>query len=200
MPNLTSVGIASGVPNSGTGTVSTLDAVMALLGEVQASPTSNTALDRLKTLHTDLVALEALVDSVETLLGGTQVIGTGTNSIGYTKDDGPSWTTVWGVSAAPFTSADQHSGVASVTDAPTSGQKLVIDDLFVSVDTAMSVTFKCETSGAIIFGPVYLPANGSFQFTPRGKGNKLATADKKLQVLTSVAGNITVSAGYHSEA
>lgn len=50
MPNLTSVGVASGVPNSGTGTVSTIDALMALIGEVQASPTSLTALDRLKTI------------------------------------------------------------------------------------------------------------------------------------------------------
>lgn len=117
-----------------------------------------------------------------------------------TSDAGPSWTSVHGVSAAPFTSADQHSSAASVTDAPTSGQKLVITDLLVSVDTAMSVTFKCETSAAIITGPYYMPANSSLQLTPRGKAWKLASADKKLQVLTSVAGNVMVDAVYYSEA
>lgn len=117
-----------------------------------------------------------------------------------TKDDGPNWTTVWGVAGVPFTSSDQHSAAASVTDAPTSGQHLVIDDLIFSTDTAMNVTLKCETSGAVIAGPFYVPANFVGQLTPRGKGQKLATADKKLQVITSVAGNIMVLVGYHSEA
>lgn len=121
-------------------------------------------------------------------------------SLGASKDGGPAWASAHGVSAAPFTSADQHTTPASVTDAPTSGQKLVITDIFVSVDTAMSVTFKCETSGAVIAGPFYLPANGSLQLTPRSKAWKLATADKKLQVLTSVAGNVMVDAHYYSEA
>lgn len=55
MPNLTSVGVTNGIPNSGTGTVSTIDALMALIGEVAANPTSNTALDRLKAINTALV-------------------------------------------------------------------------------------------------------------------------------------------------
>ncbi len=126
-------------------------------------------------------------------------LAAGSAAIGSVKDGGPAWTSVHGVTAAPFTSADQHSGVASVTDAPTSGQKLVITDLIVAVDTTMSVTFKCETSGAIIAGPFYMAANSSQQFTPRSKAWKLATADKKLQVLTSVAGNIMVDAHYFSE-
>jgi hypothetical protein len=116
------------------------------------------------------------------------------------SDVGPAWTSAHGVSAAPFTSADQHSAAASVTDAPTAGQKLVITDIFFSTDTAMSVTFKCETSGVVITGPYYVPANFAGQLTPRGKFWKLATADKKLQVITSVAGNIMVDAGYYSEA
>jgi len=40
---------------------------------------------------------------------------------------------------------------------------------------------------------------GTIQITPRGK-KKLATADKRLQVITSIAGNVSVSASYHSEA
>lgn len=122
----------------------------------------------------------------------------GSTTIGNTKDAGPSWTSVFGISAARFTSADQHSAVASVTDAPTSGQKLVITDLVVSVDTAMSVSFKEETSGTVLY-TLYMAANGVAQITPRGK-MKLATADKHLQVLTSVAGNVSVTAFYYSEA
>lgn len=141
---------------------------------------------------------DTIIASLASILTST-VLAAGANVIGATKDGGPNWTTVWGVSGAPFTSSDQHSAVASVTDAPTSGQKLVLDDLLVSVDTAMSVTFKEETSAAIVLGPVYLPANGTLVWTPRGKGKKLAVANKKLQVITSVAGNIMVDAGYHSE-
>jgi|SRR5579872_1267922 len=116
-----------------------------------------------------------------------------------TGDSGPGWTSSHGVSGVPFTSADQHSAAASVTDAPSSGKKLVITDLFFSTDTQMSVTFKEETSATVIAGPFYVTANFAGQFTPRGKLWKLATANKKLQVITSVAGNIMVDAGYYSE-
>ena len=117
-----------------------------------------------------------------------------------TQDAGPAWTSVHGVSGVPFTSADAHSALASVTDAPAAGKKLVITDIMVSVDTAMSVTFKEETAGnAIVSGPYYLPANGTLQLTPRSKAWKLSTADKKLQVITSVSGNIMVDAHYFSE-
>ena len=62
----------------------------------------------------------------------------------------------------------------------------------------MRVDLKEETTGTVL-ASIYLPANGSAQITPRGK-LKLATADKKLQVITSAAGNIAVTAFYHSEA
>lgn len=143
--------------------------------------------------------LRRVTQGLEDLKTGI-VVATGTNSIGATKDNGAQWTSVHGVVGVPFTSADQHSAVASVTDAPTSGQKLVITDLFFGTDTAMNVTFKCETTGAVISGPFYVPANFSGQLTPRSKAWKLATADKKLQVITSVAGNIMVDAHYYSEA
>ena len=114
-------------------------------------------------------------------------------------DNGAGWTSVWGISGAAFTSADQHSAVANVTDAPTSGLKLVITDLVVSVDTAMVVTFTEETTGKVVFKG-YFPANSAFnQVTLRSK-IKLSTADKHLQVQTSVAGNIAVTAAYFSQA
>jgi hypothetical protein len=129
--------------------------------------------------------------------------GTGTETDPFVpgiSDVGPGWTSAHGIASVPFTSSDQHSAAASVTSAPTSTLKLVITDIMVSVDTAMSVTFREETSNTVITGPYYLPANGSMQLTPRGKGWKLPVADKKLQVITSAAGNIMVDAHYMSEA
>lgn len=113
-----------------------------------------------------------------------------------TSDNGPAWTSVVGVSSHAFTSSDARSVVA-VTDAPTSGQKLVLTDLVYSVDTAMSLTFTEETSGTIKF-VLYLPARSAGQITLRGKV-KLA-ADKKLMVQASDPGNVAVTASYYSEA
>ncbi len=110
-----------------------------------------------------------------------------------TADGGPAWT-----SAYPHTASADATGGADLTAAPTSGQKIVIDDIIVSVDTAMWVLFEEETSGTNIL-VLYMAANSTAQITPRGR-IKLATADKKLRLDTSVAGNIAVTVCYHSEA
>lgn len=113
-----------------------------------------------------------------------------------TKDGGPNWTSVFGVSSAAVVSADMTTA-AAVTDAPTGGQKLVIVDIVASTDTAMSLLFEEETSGTDIF-KVFVPANGTVQITPRGK-IKLATANKKLTAKASVAGNVAFTVSYFSE-
>lgn len=112
------------------------------------------------------------------------------------SDAGPAWTSVFGVSGALVASADMTSA-ANVTDAPTAGQKIVITDILVSVDTAMNVLFEEETSGTDLL-KVFIPANGTIQITPRGK-LKLATADKKITAKASVAGNISITVFYYSE-
>ncbi len=122
----------------------------------------------------------------------------GTNSIGGTTDNGPHWTSAFGVSGARFTSADQSGSAANVTDAPGTGEKLVITDLVISVDTAMRVDFKEETSGTVLLS-LYMAANSTAQLTTRSK-LKLPTPDTRLQVQTSAAGNIAVTAFYYSEA
>lgn len=127
-------------------------------------------------------------------------LAAGTETVGNTKDAGPAQTTTFGLGAPParFASADQSASAAAVTNAPTAGQKLVIADIVVSVAAAMTVTFTEETTGTVKL-VLYMPANGTAQVTPRSKC-KLDTADKKLMVQTSVAGNIAVSVGYYSEA
>lgn len=125
-------------------------------------------------------------------------IAAGSNTIGATKDAGPSWTTVRGISGARFTSADQSAAVASITDAPTSGQKLVITDLLISSDTALRLDFNVESSATVI-ETVYMAAGETKQITLRSAW-KLPTANKKLQVQASAAGNISLTPYYYSEA
>ena len=124
-------------------------------------------------------------------------IAAGANTIGNTKDAGPSWTSVFGVTAACVTSADA-TGKVAVTDAPTAGQKIVLTDIVVSADTAMFITIEEETSATVLL-KVFMAANSTIQITPRGK-MKLATADKKLMIDSSVSGNVAVTAFYYSEA
>lgn len=124
----------------------------------------------------------------------------GTNTIGATTDGGPSWTSAWGISSAPVASADMSS-VTNVTDAPTAGQKICIDDVILTNRTtgALECTLKCETTAAVLIGPLQVSANSTIQITPRGK-MKLATADKKVTATWSAAGNVNVLIGFHSEA
>ena len=128
-----------------------------------------------------------------TTIGGNRM-GKGTKDQGADLPGGSSW----GIAGERFTSADQSGAVANVTDVPAGGQYLVITDIIVSVDTAMTVNFSEETSIDYVFS-LYLPANGSMQITPRAKF-KLPVADKTLQVRTSASGNIAVTVGYYSEA
>lgn len=117
------------------------------------------------------------------------------------KDGGLNWTTVWGVGGVPYSNSDASGATVYVTDAPTpTGRFIVIDDMMISVgSTAMSLTFYEETSGTVIFGPIYMPANSFIQITPRGKGKKTKFADKRVRVQASVAGQVMIDLGYHSE-
>jgi len=114
-------------------------------------------------------------------------------------DAGPAWTTVRGVRGDPVTSADMSGAAVAVTDAPTEGQSLVVDDLYLSTEADLSFTLTEETSGTVILGPLYMAANSAQQITPRAR-LKLDTADKKLMCQTSAAGDVSVLALVHSEA
>ena len=113
------------------------------------------------------------------------------------KDNGPAWASVWGVSGVPV-SADISAAATAVTDAPTTGQKICIDDIIVGASVAQVLTFTCETDTTVIL-ILRVPAGQSMQFTFRGK-RKLASANKKLLCQSSVAGTTSVCVGYHSEA
>lgn len=113
------------------------------------------------------------------------------------KDGGPSQTLSLGVAGARFTSADQSASPANVTDVPTSGQKIVVTELVVSSAAAIRLDFKEETSGTVVLS-VYMAVNSTVAIPL--KKLKLATANKRLQVQASGAGNIAVTPVYYSEA
>lgn len=73
MVNLVKVTLAAGVPTD-SGDVSTIDALMALVGDNTASPVANTVQDRLK-------AIASYVDGIETLLGTTNTNTGNTNTL-----------------------------------------------------------------------------------------------------------------------
>lgn len=129
--------------------------------------------------------------------GNINVSGTFWQTTQPTSDSGPTWTSSFGVTGACIQTAN-ITGTTVITDAPTAGQKLVITDLLVSTDTAMNILFAEETSGMPI-AKLYLPANGTVQWTPRSK-MKLPTANKKLTAKASVTGNVSITPQYYSEA
>ena len=159
----------------------------------------------LKTLAGAVSGTKILVtaDGTVTANQGTAGVGAWPVSLGSEQveslDAGPAWTTVRGVSGEPVTSADMSGAAVAVTDAPTEGQSLVVDDLYLSTEADLSFTLTEETSGTVILGPLYMAANSAQQITPRAR-LKLDTADKKLMCQTSAAGDVSVLALYHSEA
>ncbi len=116
----------------------------------------------------------------------------GTNSIGGTKDNGPQWT------VSRLYTAITTATTTDITAAPTSGQKIVLDDCLISCDAACAVSIVEETSGTV-FAKVFVPTNGTVQITLRD-AIKAAVADKKMRVITGTAVNCSVTACYHSEA
>lgn len=138
----------------------------------------------------------AMANSVPVTLASDQtglILGTGTNTIGAVKNAGPNWTRG---TRTIVDSADASAGV-DLSAAPTGGQYNVIDSLTVSVGAALTVTISCETSGAVLF-KLYMAANTTITIT-EPTGAKLATADKKVRLTASGAGNIFAVANYHSE-
>lgn len=188
----------SGTPSLPTGAATAamqdtqITAEQAILAKLTSDPATQTTL---AALLAKLAAFgtagtpSANVLSVQGIAGGTALPGT---------DAGPAWTTGLGLAGARFTSADQSAAVADITSAPTSGQKLLITDILYSSDTALRLDFSEETTGTIL-ASVYTTAGGSGQVTTRSK-IKLATANKKLQVRASAAGNIAITPLYYSEA
>ena len=134
------------------------------------------------------------VAGLDATLTGLEIgLVAGVASIGGAKDDGPQWV----VTRTYTPSADMQTAVA-LTAVPSSGQKIVIDDLIVSVAAAMEFSIQMETSGNVL-ASVFLPANGTALVTTRD-GLKGDAVDRRIFGKASAGGNVRVTVCYHSEA
>jgi hypothetical protein len=142
----------------------------------------------------ELNGIAAGIAGQEIMANSLPVVIASDQSAVETQDGGPAWETEHQV-----TNSADMTGAADVTGDPTVGQHIIVTDVVISVGTVMNVTLLEETSGTVVGGPYYLPANGTVQITPRGEW-RLPIADRRLRADASVAGNITVEIWYHSEA
>lgn len=94
---------------------------------------------------------------------------------------------------AAVTSANASS-TDLVVKAGTAAKKITVRALIIAVDTSLTVTVKDE-DGTTLAGPFYIPAYGLAPLSfPAEAPLRVTTADKNLEVSTSGAGNITVTA------
>lgn len=145
------------------------------------------------TVASDIGTLAGAVSGTEVQVDVVAALPAGSNTIGNTKDAGPSQTVT-----RTYTASADMTTAADITPASAPGQKIVAMDILVSTDTTMNFSIQEETS-ATVFAKVFLPASGSAQITLRGY-LKAAVADKKMQGKASVAGNVAVTAITFSEA
>lgn len=137
----------------------------------------------------DVLATAANQTTANTSLSSVDTKLSGTGSI---KDNGPAWTVV-----RTYTESADMTTAAAISAAPTSGQKVIGDDILVSSDTAMNFKIQMETSTNVL-AKVFIPANGTVPITLRD-GIKGDATDKKLFGKASVAGNVAITVCQHSE-
>lgn len=97
-----------------------------------------------------------------------------------------------------ITSADAQS--ATQVKAKTADKKIYILSLLVSVDTAMSVQLQDDTGTPnVLMEQVYLAANGGFVMNFPPEAPLTVATNKDLDIVTSAAGNVSVTVtGYLS--
>lgn len=92
---------------------------------------------------------------------------------------------------ATFTSADATS--AAPVKAKTVDRKMYILSLVVSVDTAMNVQFQDDTGPTVLIEGMYFAANGGAHLTWPPEAPLVVNTNEDFDVITSVAGNISVT-------
>lgn len=151
MADLPTITWTSGAPDAGqSGTVQTISNLTDRVGEVQASPTANTVLDRLKTLNSSLASV-----AQDSSLAG----------FGTVNDPAPDVFTT-----QPFSSARANRGRQATTISDTTETTIVTaaastfnDIYFLGIwnagSTAVNVTVRDDTAGTTV-AIIYVPANG----------------------------------------
>lgn len=175
MPNLTSVGVSSGVPNSGTGTVSTIDALMADGGQATLGANADAA--------STTASISAKLRGIATALGITALdLGTGTGgtrTLRFFKDTAQ-W--IGGLGAA--TSATQRVAIAS-DQLGTLGQTILTGGVPVSI--ASNQSGLANRLFAVAFATLTRPANQ----TPYTAADSISDNATAGSVTALVSGNIS---------
>lgn len=162
------------VLNSATDSVDVPDLEL-LLGEVQASPTANTVLARLK----DILSLV--------------VLAAGSNEIGITRDS---------VTAETIVRFDRYEWTGPVSNqtlwTPTASKRFVLTDLLISVSAAceVAVTDGNYAASTIIFEGLVAEYGGLVY--PTRKPYASAAINTPLKLTTSNAGGWIVGWGYET--
>lgn len=163
---------------------------VSLEGDITVQPAEGGSLETTQLLvKTATQALAALIADSKLPVSGTFF-----QSIQPSSDAGP---------GKPLTLTRTASGdmtsAADITPAPSAGEKIVAMDIWVSnmSDTDMNFTVQMETSGNVL-AQVPLNARTVVPITLRGcvKGN---VADKKLQGISTEAGNLSITVNSYSE-
>lgn len=116
--------------------------------------------------------------------GAAAVLPAGTNTIGATRDAGPSQTLT-----RTFTTSADMTTAAAITPAPAAGQRIYALDILVSVAAAMNVQILMETSNNVL-ARLDFPGAGAAQVTLRGI--LMGDADaKKMFGKASTAGQVS---------
>jgi lysophospholipase L1-like esterase len=116
----------------------------------------------------------------------------GKNTLGSMRDGGPSWRPL-----ELITTSSDLSGGSYITAIPASGRVQIVNDLLITTDTNMTVTFTEEDTG-LALGAVYVAARTPYVYRPVN-GIRTWTPDKRMLATASVAGNISIRANYHNE-
>jgi hypothetical protein len=92
---------------------------------------------------------------------------------------------------ATFTSADAQA--AAPVKVKTASRKMYILSLVVSVDTEMSVQFQDDTGPTVLIEGMYFAANGGAHLTYPPEAPLVVNTNEDFDVITSAAGNISVT-------
>ena len=105
-------------------------------------------------------------------------------------ENGPAWA----VRRLYTTSADMQTA-APITLPAESGKTIIVDDILVSVGTAMEVTIQMEDTSNVL-ASFFLPASGTQQVTPRD-GLRADLAGRRIYGKGSAAGQIRFAVFWH---
>lgn len=169
------------------------------LGEVQATPTANTLLGRLKDLLTGIVlsAGSAIIGKVgidQTTPGTTNKVSLGTDSISVVDS-------VTAKTGLHIKAAYTASQTASTILTPTSGKKIVITSITISASAAGTVYLMDNTDSATTcIGPTLsLAANGGWEKDFGAKTYALAAANNVVKYTSGAGAAGSISISYYEE-